>query len=505
MPALPDAQRLTSYSLSAGTCTCSVGFAIYGDGTDVDAWIDVFINGTAYLSTDPAHGWSLSSATGSLGSIPRPITNAQLTFAAPQTGTVVIVGARRPRRTSQFPEDRGVDARSLNQVITDIISQNREVWDEVNGTVRGQPGEVLLPLPSATFRAGQALIFDANGNPTVATSSVVPPVSLLTGNNVWTGNNTFTGLVTLDGPPQAMAPTVQIGASGYSWLFPTYTDPFGSYLSVTSPNGNTAILAATRTSDYTVSSPVQDVIASQVYAIHDKTAAGSIFGVWGNYWLVERTATADPTPVVQMLEASIVNNGNVVASDPFQFTQAGITVGLTIDSGKGIPGPNLVSSAMHIGDNAAQFGGGIAFGTNAIANGPSGFAEAIQLAAHVIGSPVAGQAIVWYGGPGVVSSVIETDINSNLNLHAGANIITNSPLQSLAGVSVGTGAMDPTVGLIVHGPGATNATYAVSFGSSTGGALFQVRDDGELFMPMLPGSAGSGGLTVCVDSTGIAL
>jgi hypothetical protein len=167
IPALPDAPRLTGYSLSSSTCACSVDFDIYGDGTDVDAWIDVFINGVSYPSTDMTHGWTLTSPTGSLGNIARPITDAVLTFNAPQTGTVAIVGARRPRRVSQFPEDRGIDARSLNQVITDIVAQNREQWDELATTIRGQPGEVLLPLPNAMARAGMVLGFDGNGQPIV--------------------------------------------------------------------------------------------------------------------------------------------------------------------------------------------------------------------------------------------------------------------------------------------------------------------------------------------------
>jgi hypothetical protein len=164
VPALPDAARLTTFSLTASTCTCSVGFAIYGDATDVDEWIDVFINGVSYLSTDTTHGWRLTSATGALGSIPRPITNAVLTFNAPQTGVVAIVGARRPRRVSQFPEDRGVDARSLNLVITDIIAAQREIWDKLNGAIVAQPGQVLPALPLST-RACKVLVFDGSGNP----------------------------------------------------------------------------------------------------------------------------------------------------------------------------------------------------------------------------------------------------------------------------------------------------------------------------------------------------
>ena len=157
VPALPDTPRLTTYSITATTCACNVGFALFADSTDVDAWIEVWIGGTRYLSTDPSHGWALTSATGSLGTIPRPITDAVLTFTATQTGTVQIVGARRPRRTSQFQENRGVAARDLNQVITDEVSMLREVWDKINDvTGRGlfsQPGVTLstmpLPLPES--------------------------------------------------------------------------------------------------------------------------------------------------------------------------------------------------------------------------------------------------------------------------------------------------------------------------------------------------------------------
>ena len=163
VPALPDTQRLTTYSISGTTCACSVGFAIYGDSTDVDEWIQVWVAGVQYLSTDPAHGWSLSSPTGSLGSIARPITDAVLTFNQVQTGTVQIVGARRPRRVSQFSENRGVPARDLNQAITDLVAQNREQWDLINRALLGQPGEVLQAMPGASTRAGKFLYFDNTG------------------------------------------------------------------------------------------------------------------------------------------------------------------------------------------------------------------------------------------------------------------------------------------------------------------------------------------------------
>jgi hypothetical protein len=169
VPALPDTQRLTAYSITATTCACAVGFALYGDGTDVDNWIQVYIGGTRYLSTDVNHGWSLSSATGTLATIPRPITNAVLTFNAVQTGTVQIVGERRPRRTTQFNENTGVTARDLNQAITDIVAQNRERWDQffnLTGTAlpirSGNTG--TFATVSGALTNGNCVTADSNGN-----------------------------------------------------------------------------------------------------------------------------------------------------------------------------------------------------------------------------------------------------------------------------------------------------------------------------------------------------
>lgn len=168
VPALPDTERRTQYSISATTCACAVNFAIFGSGSDVDSWIEVWIGATRYLSTDPTFGWSLSSPTGTLATIPRPITNAVLTFNAAHTGVVQIVGAERPRRLSQFQENRGVAARDLNQVLTDLTAQNRETWDRTNDitgrTLRAPPGETFPTLPSATSRAGGLLAFDGSGN-----------------------------------------------------------------------------------------------------------------------------------------------------------------------------------------------------------------------------------------------------------------------------------------------------------------------------------------------------
>lgn len=149
VPALPDSQRLTTYTITSSTCACAVGFQIYGDGSDYGNWISVYVNGVL----QPPSTYTLTSATGPLATIPRPITDAVVTFSGPQTGTVQIIGARRPRRLSQFPEGRGVAARDLNQALTDIVAQNRENWDKVNNIV------ALNTPPGA---AGQFLVGQSN-------------------------------------------------------------------------------------------------------------------------------------------------------------------------------------------------------------------------------------------------------------------------------------------------------------------------------------------------------
>jgi hypothetical protein len=95
VPALPDAERRTSYSISASTCNCALGFQIYQDSTDVSSWVRVFING---VEISQAGNWTITSPSGPIANLARPITDAVLIFTTAQTGTVQIVGAQRPRR-----------------------------------------------------------------------------------------------------------------------------------------------------------------------------------------------------------------------------------------------------------------------------------------------------------------------------------------------------------------------------------------------------------------------
>jgi hypothetical protein len=241
VPALPDTPRITNYSLTGSLCTCAVNFAIYGDGTDYLSWIDVYVNNV--LNTN----WTLTSPTGPLGSIPRPITDGIVTFNAPQTGAVQIIGARRPRRLSQFPENRGITARDFNVALTDIVAQNRENWDKPTISVLGSvtPGHLAafnsptVIQDSGTVGTGLVSIFgtitpghcaswftttsiqDA-GNPCGGGGGGLSGPGLSTVNGLATWNNTA-GTVLKDGNGQTIA-------GNYNWSGAqnvTVTDPIG--------------------------------------------------------------------------------------------------------------------------------------------------------------------------------------------------------------------------------------------------------------------------------------
>src|ERR1700722_19063271 len=149
VPALPDADRPTAYSITASQCNCSVNFAILDDSGDYRNWVEVWLNGVRVNYNDSTFGWTVTSPTGALASIPRPVRYGVLTFTNVQTGMVQIVGARRPRRVSQFNENPGVLAR--NNQVTDITATPRELWhktNEVTGrTVLAPPGETLKIVP----------------------------------------------------------------------------------------------------------------------------------------------------------------------------------------------------------------------------------------------------------------------------------------------------------------------------------------------------------------------
>jgi hypothetical protein len=199
VPALPDSARQTSYTISGTTCACSVGFQLYGTSTDYQSWVEVFLNGVQVAYNDPTYGWAITSPSGSLSVIPRPITDAVLTFNNAQTGTVVIVGAERPRRAATFSENQGVPARALNQALNDLYAIERETWDKTNDlNGRGfffAPGNQTGPMPAPSVCVNAFLGFDGTGlNPlceqVVSAGSLATPGSTTNGDvATWAGTN----------------------------------------------------------------------------------------------------------------------------------------------------------------------------------------------------------------------------------------------------------------------------------------------------------------------------
>ncbi|WP_441267985.1 hypothetical protein AB7G19_17115 [Bradyrhizobium sp. 215_C5_N1_1] len=221
VPALPDAERRTSYSITGTQCSCALNFALLGDGVDYQNWVEVWLNGARVNYNDATFGWTITVPTQTLATRARPISDAILTFNNAQTGTVQIVGARRPRRTSQFSESTGVAARDLNLALTDLVAQNRELWDKTNDVtgraLLSQPGQTLglLPLPSAC--AGKFLGFNVTGLiPTcvagAGSGSVVGPASSVD-NHFALFNGTTGQLLKDGGAPAASATTDTTNAS----------------------------------------------------------------------------------------------------------------------------------------------------------------------------------------------------------------------------------------------------------------------------------------------------
>lgn len=129
IPVLPDLERRTTYSPVASAGPFDVGFDLYGDGTDYQNWLRVFLDG---LELERGSQWALSSPTGAISTErARPIRDAQVTLATPATGQLVIVGEMRPRRTTQLTEGRGVSARDFNLLATRLMTVAREYFDRI--------------------------------------------------------------------------------------------------------------------------------------------------------------------------------------------------------------------------------------------------------------------------------------------------------------------------------------------------------------------------------------
>ena len=483
VPSLPDTERRTSYTISGTTCACAVNFALYGDSTDYQNWVEVFLNGTRINYNDATYGWTITSPTGPIGNIARPITDAVLTFNSSQTGTVQIVGARRPRRVSQFSENRGVAARDLNQVLTDMIAQNRETWDKINDvtgrSVRGIPGETMALLPPAATRANSNACFDSGGNLTncasVTTGTLVAgtgiqltgtnpttisttfstgsaatanigtsggTVPLLNGNNTHSGNNTFSGTNTFTG----------------STSFTNLQLPGGTQTS----SAFTAKVKCVYPDDY---GAANDGVTDDTKAVI--TAANTAAGV--NIGLCLRAGSGYAVRPIQF--------GNTTAQNPSGTCTGSISgTTLTVTSACSInvaPGQTISGTGVTAGTKVTAYGSSNAYGTSIG-----------QLGTYTVDtSQTAGSTTLTFTAPSftasISGSVMTVSAVSSGSIKTGDNVTcTNCPLGLfISSLGTGTGGTG-TYNLNQSGLTVASAAMATHPSAAAAQTPFILGDDG---------------------------
>lgn len=534
VPALPDTERRTTYSITAGTGPYNVGFQLYGDGTDYGNWIEVWVGSTKLTA---GSDYTLSSVSGSLATLPRPITNATITFAVAQTGTVNIVGARRPRRLTQLNENQGVSARNFNQLYTDLVATERERWDYKIRSLIAPFGETLTPLPSAATRAGGLLCFDINGNPIacaagIGSGNVVGPnvsvvghipvfanttgTLLADGGLIGTGDvtgpasatngaivlfNGTSGKILQNGPAGTSTTVLHGNASG----IPTYgavvlTTDVSGILPVA--NGGTAL--ASGTSGGILGYTASGVIASSV-------------ALTANQIIIGGGAGATPIPLGTLGTTTTVLKGNAAGAPSFgsvvlttdvtgvlPFANGG--TGISAATSGGIPYFNstssLASSAL-LTANALVLGGGagaapstpVGLGTTTTvlhgnASGPPSYG-AVTLTSDVAGIlPVANGGTSLSSGTsgGVLGFTAAGTIASSVALTANQIVLgggagsTPTPLGSLG-----------TTSTVLHG----NAAGAPTFGP----VALTTDVSGQL--PLANGGTGQGSASAARGATGL--
>lgn len=156
---ISDVTRRIVYSGSAGVGPYSFSFEIL-EQTD----ISVYKNSTLLvLTTD----YTVSINADGTGDI-------TLVSPAISVDTVTLVGARAIERTTDFVTGGDLFANSLNDELDAQTIFAQQQQDEINRSIKApvtDPTTVDMTLPAKATRAGKLLIFDSDGNPTVASES----------------------------------------------------------------------------------------------------------------------------------------------------------------------------------------------------------------------------------------------------------------------------------------------------------------------------------------------
>jgi hypothetical protein len=375
VPALPDTERRVAYAPTASTGPFAVPFAIYGDGTDYDSWIEVWLNGVLLTATSQ---WVLTIPSGSLATVARPITNASVSLILPATGTLQIVGARRPRRTSQFAENRGVAARDLNQLITDVVAQNRETWDKLNDVtgraLLGRPGESLSQIPTAANRAGLVATYDSNAQPSALSAAALSLAVGLRGtvNAASTANiNLAAPGATIDGVTMAatntfLAKDQTVGSQNgvYLWngaatpatrstAFDTYAELLGSLITVAGGTAN-AFTVWMNTNNAGGTLGTTAILFARVKIDVAALTSNVLTGPWiypANFGVVADNLTDDTAALNAMFAALAGTTATVIWPPNYCNVTDTITIG---SFGSGVGGPQTHVNIMGSGTDATS-------------------------------------------------------------------------------------------------------------------------------------------------------
>jgi hypothetical protein len=272
---------------------------------------------------------------------------------------------------------------------------------------------------------GTQLVFQTTALNTTTTATAM---SIFASGAVGIGTGTdpgVGGLNVLSTQGASVVPVVMGSTASWLSMITAYGGPYALFVS---PLGNTALRAASRTSDYVGgTSPVQDIIGMDLYAYHDattNTGTPPYNGAWATYWLVERAFGAYAAINLFGCECSMVNLGAGVQADPFNASSAGMNTIFRLDSGSGtstIGGHpvNPLTTGVEVSNDGGAFYNAFRVNCNAlVALGSTPNYQAIQLASIPTGSAGDGHSIAWYSAANTVSGWIDVDTLSEMRFHS---------------------------------------------------------------------------------------
>lgn len=247
-------------------------------------------------------------------------------------------------------------------------------------------GASFVPFGTyVTAIVGTTVTMSAN-----ATATNVTPVAATFGQNRFSAQNSI-----LTNTLAAQVGQFGTAARGHTtWLgqvSPALDLSWSSVYSI-SPIGQTAVTAATRSSDNFA--PSSNTIASLIYCFADQ-ADYEIF-TWGTY--AESFLDPDAVQSIHLqYEGSIVNQWTISADEtPYNINPTVAAINMRLDNGKGIAS-EIATCALDIVNNGGTYRSGIVFDVDAFDyTDLRDYAPAVALAAK--------QSVSWYTGAGGVPS-----------------------------------------------------------------------------------------------------